>query len=574
MRFQRVLFPTVCDCKQLYFNGDFEVTNEGVLVISKNKKLESDTYFNSISVKKFKKYVGADSLTIHAVIRGIFKFYSCGAWIDTSNIIRRADHNSTQHGHVGEVTEIDIPIVLDDSFEISYFKIETISDCEILEMYYECTPHDVNDIKLAVGICTFKREDFINTNLARMASSKLFDSPDKPHVFVCDNAKTLSCPGYDWVSLIPNKNVGGSGGFTRCMVEIKRSSIKFTHFILMDDDINLDPLVIERVFDLLRCLKKEFMESIIGGSMFVLHEPWRQFEAGGLYKYGNMTFPNKLMDMRPIRHVIYNTKENKLNYNAWCFCCMPVSVFDSGLPLPIFIHMDDVEYGTRLGRNIIQTSGIAVWHPYYPNQRSSSIVFYDIRNRLIVLSRDLKVDLTKYALNLLQGFLQFIYRYDYNRFLAAIDGFKAYLSGIDNLKTVDPVKLNSSLQKYRVVWKDLPVDMEYSLSKISDLKIPHGRHETKDYFALKRKESTIYYDCDITAANPNGYRNMVLINKYTNKYATFSYDARMAKKCLNEYHKMKKRLKGELIDVSKVWHQRYYELTEDDFWDKYLQEGE
>jgi len=45
------------------------------------------------------------------------------------------------------------------------------------------------------------------------------------------------------VQLIPNKNVGGSGGFARGLVEALQENT-YSHFLFMDDDIELVNLFI------------------------------------------------------------------------------------------------------------------------------------------------------------------------------------------------------------------------------------------------------------------------------------------------------------------------------------------
>jgi len=49
------------------------------------------------------------------------------------------------------------------------------------------------------------------------------------------------------VQLIPNKNVGGSGGFARGLVEALQENT-YSHFLFMDDDIELDSESIYRLF--------------------------------------------------------------------------------------------------------------------------------------------------------------------------------------------------------------------------------------------------------------------------------------------------------------------------------------
>ena len=70
----------------------------------------------------------------------------------------------------------------------------------------------------------------------------------------------------DWVHLVPNRNCGGAGGFTRGMIEALKDP-GFTHVILMDDDIVLNPEVLTKTMLFLSSVKKEWQDAPLGGSL-------------------------------------------------------------------------------------------------------------------------------------------------------------------------------------------------------------------------------------------------------------------------------------------------------------------
>ncbi|MEI3199181.1 MAG: hypothetical protein V8S12_01795 [Lachnospiraceae bacterium] len=59
-----------------------------------------------------------------------------------------------------------------------------------------------------------------------------------------------------------------------------------------------------------------------------------------------------------------NEQELATEYTGWWYTCIPLRCIDNdNLPLPIFIHRDDVEYGLRVGKKkFIFLNGIGVWH--------------------------------------------------------------------------------------------------------------------------------------------------------------------------------------------------------------------
>ena len=74
-------------------------------------------------------------------------------------------------------------------------------------------------------------------------------------VFVSDNGNSLNYnTDSNHIKVYSNKNYGGAGGFTRCLIEAMNNDMaQYTHFIFMDDDVVLDRRfgnVIEDVFNL------------------------------------------------------------------------------------------------------------------------------------------------------------------------------------------------------------------------------------------------------------------------------------------------------------------------------------
>lgn len=58
-------------------------------------------------------------------------------------------------------------------------------------------------------------------------------------MYVIDNGRTLDAPALssERITVTPNDNVGGAGGFTRAMITAMEQKPKATNIILMDDDV-------------------------------------------------------------------------------------------------------------------------------------------------------------------------------------------------------------------------------------------------------------------------------------------------------------------------------------------------
>lgn len=582
MIIQQLLFPneTVCNEQNLYFNGkNIEIDKQ--VRIKKDGLLETNTYFNCFSIRKWKKYTQLQKLKLELDIEGICDVCLCYAWIDQENIIRlQGDNKVVYHKQNADRETILLEYPTCPNGVIAYFRIFSNSEKTILyQANYQTTCENLalNEVKIAIGICTFRREEFVEKNL-RLLKENIIYNPSSAlygnlHIFVSDNGQTLEEIKEEHLDIFHNKNAGGSGGFTRCMIEAKKQEEekKFTHIILMDDDILLDPNVLERTYIFLQFLKDEHKEAMIGGSMLILNKPYQQFENAALYRKGMLSFKNKNIDLRTFRNVIQNENIFDPNYNAWCYCCMPLSKIKwDNLPLPLFIHMDDVEYGARNNFEVITVNGIGVWHPFFANQRGASIVYYDVRNKLIVMSELGGRLIDEYALEWLEIFYRSIFNYDYERTLAACQAIEDFCKGIDEFKQIEPVAFNQTLSKYNKSWEEADDELRSRIDNTQSVPYFSFNGLLKNYL-LPSKRKEIVVDCNISDAFPYRAKQVTLVNQTTGKKCIYKKDFRQMIKCKLKCRKAKKLIRTKLYDVSIEWKDRIHEITNIDFWEKYLQ---
>lgn len=89
---------------------------------------------------------------------------------------------------------------------------------------------------------------------------------------VIDNGRTLVPEQWnsDKITIHPNKNVGGAGGFTRGMIESMEQPEDITHVLLMDDDVIILPESIRRMYYLLSMLSQNLMNTLSVGQCFAM----------------------------------------------------------------------------------------------------------------------------------------------------------------------------------------------------------------------------------------------------------------------------------------------------------------
>lgn len=262
-----------------------------------------------------------------------------------------------------------------------YTKITEISICEN-SVYVKC--EDPNPVSCAIIFCTYKREEYIVRNVNYLLENLKEQTDFSCEIIVVDNAKTLSQSDFSGkVVLIPNENTGGSGGFKRGM-ETARKIGGFTHFVLMDDDVEIDFVAIRKMLNFLCFLKPEFADLCISGSMLYMDKPTIQFEAGGRFERdGSQRGFGHFLDLSKPENLALNERENPINYGGWWLMCMPFKLIEDGeFPLPFFLKYDDVEYALRNKLRIITLNGVGVWHEKFEAKYNSASEYYNTRNYL------------------------------------------------------------------------------------------------------------------------------------------------------------------------------------------------
>lgn len=212
---------------------------------------------------------------------------------------------------------------LDGKSEGSYFnyiprekvgKYTNITEISILDnsVFVEC--ENLNTVNCAIIFCTYKREKYIVKNVNYLLENLKKQSDFEWEIIVVDNAKTLSAKAFIGdATLVPNANTGGSGGFKRGM-EVAREIGGFTHFVLMDDDVEIEFTAIQKMLNFLRFLKPKFADLCISGSMLYTDKPTVQFEAGGRFERDGSQYGfGHFLDLSKPENLELNERENPIN---------------------------------------------------------------------------------------------------------------------------------------------------------------------------------------------------------------------------------------------------------------------
>lgn len=409
--------------------------------------VDFSTYFNSLSIMKWKEYSNAGSFYLHFKYRGAgfdFQERTVGN-LDWSSRVVPDSNRSFSSSDVWASVDIEIT---EQAGEILHsFSIESAGDLTLDDAYYyaDVDPCCIHPVELALAITTFKKEQYVLNNLNLIKEGILFGKEpisEHFHVHVVDNGRSLDCnSGSDRISIHPNPNVGGSGGFARGMIEALEQNPKATHVLLMDDDVEVLPESFIRTFNLLSLLKEKYVNAFLSGAMMSLEEPNLRTEDLGFFTAKGTFSPLKPEGYMTSLHDVVETEIYKAptglyedtvqQYAGWWYCVIPTATIErEGLPLPLFVRSDDAEYALRCKPRFMSMNGICVWHNSFKFKYSAAVERYQVsRNTLISQATTGVAPLADFLYEIRREVELDLKKFDYDDALLAVKGLEDFLRG-------------------------------------------------------------------------------------------------------------------------------------------------
>ena len=435
------LFPEV-GRQSLYMNAPYPTPVEGGILIKKEEELTVDGVMNSLYDRELSSFVGGQGLALRLEVRGACRVTlihrsSMGQDVEYGAVISNSDTRlKSDAGSSGKVQRFELDFQLmgsEQSFGRWFFRIQSLrSEVKLLNAEWIVREAQVRSIVPAFVICTFKREKQVVNNVARLtkvlgtpalAKSKAAASEQRGvaatvrerlgwgktdrkditnpptgaginnyGVFVVDNGGTLPSDTFSssHVRVITQRNVGGAGGFGRGIYEAIEAGV-FSHIVMLDDDADVDDLSIVRMMNLLRLTNDPKL--FVGGLQFDIYSPCQLADAGAYWTPERFERPIARlapMDVGTLDGKDGLARSHNSNFNGWWLFGGRTESFQAyGMPLPCFVHLDDVEFGVRVrlnGGRTVTVPGIAVWHEPYYAKVEGWFSYYNIRNELIRLS--------------------------------------------------------------------------------------------------------------------------------------------------------------------------------------------
>lgn len=422
---------------------------DGIWTLYGPGSFDFTTFFNGLSVVKYDRYTIAQSYCLHIELRGAALAYeqTCA---DTYDFLPRLQERTKQDlPESPDWVAYDFELSYEEKDAICGFVLSCNGEVQIRNAYYVARVDGTKKrpVELALSTTTFKKEAYVTHNI-ELVKTKILGSNDPIashfRMYVIDNGRTLNAEALsdNGVTVFPNANVGGAGGFAYGMIQALDSD-EVTNILLMDDDVEVSPESIKRTYQLLTILNDDYAEAFVSGAMMNYSEPdvhWEDIgfmtEAGTCASYKPVLTMSKLHDC--VTSETYKADEEgfgdlQQKYCAWWYCCIPISVIKkNGMPLPFFVRFDDAEYGLRCRPKIMTINGICIWHEaFFMRYNAAAERYQTMRNGFILRAITNAAPLTNFLTELHHIMLMELVKFNYTDAELALDGFEDFLRGPD-----------------------------------------------------------------------------------------------------------------------------------------------
>jgi galactofuranosylgalactofuranosylrhamnosyl-N-acetylglucosaminyl-diphospho-decaprenol beta-1,5/1,6-galactofuranosyltransferase len=394
---QRLMFasPSPQAPDELYAKGRYGAVRceRRRVIIEPDARLTTNTYFGRLPVSYLQRWTPIRQVEAVVRVRGAGRLE-----IHASDGEGEPRIQATLEVNAQTVQEVRLPGYVDRFMDGGFVWLEAATAGEelVIEDFRWMAPTDpVRQRHTSVVICTYNRaDDCLATMRALGEDTEVLDIIDEVYVVDQGTDTVQSREDFDKVvglyggrlRYLRQANLGGAGGFTRGMYEITEQH-KQNNVLFMDDDVLLEP---ETVLRMASFANHATAPTIVGGQMLYLYHPNR------LHIDAETTDLATLRPGVPVAGAQHNIdlfeelphRRVTAGYNAWWSCLIPAEVTEKiGLPLPVFFQWDDIEYGTRAGRNGFATvtlPGAAVWHADFAwKDWDDWARYFSLRNSLI-----------------------------------------------------------------------------------------------------------------------------------------------------------------------------------------------
>lgn len=409
-------------------NGNVVLANaDDILELKVGDIVDFSTFFNVFSHKKWHSLTGLEQVSLCVWGRGSVRIV-VSSYNETAAAVIVSEFEGILSSNG---VEVSVPPLSEICGEILSFQIIALDDAFVEHISWVTIEKAKRDVNLAAVITTFKREVEAIAAVNKFANVIIPKADNHIHLFVVDNGSTLKIDSTDNVTIITNKNLGGAGGFTRGLIEVKNRD-DFTHVLFMDDDASCEPESVWRTLSLLRYLDNE--RASVSGAMLFNDQPCVQYEKGAwvrLHDGGQTVWHANRSgwNLSDVAAVASNDLPDNINYGGWWFFAFPIKAVKH-FAFPFFVRGDDVDFSLTNQLPIVTLNGIATWCDNFGYKLNPPTEYLAARSwmALSFMHADSKANKATFKV-MIKNALRLGARFDYAGMHAVLDGLEHSLLG-------------------------------------------------------------------------------------------------------------------------------------------------
>lgn len=341
-----------------------------------------DTYANCFSIGKWHQHCSLSDLSLVLEGKGAFEVQVFLVVPDMSWDCLVSDvidlENSVPVAHA-----LRPPSDWPDTGVI-HFTVRALEDGAVLKgAKWTTTDAPKRHPELMLSITTFRREKAVSRSVNRFIAFQKHSSIAKHlHLTVVDNGRSVELPEHDNLTVIPNANLGGSGGFARGLLEAKSRGA--SHCLFMDDDAAIQMEALERTWMFLAYATEE--NTAVAGAVANAQHRWMLWENGALFDFHchSLGMGSDLRNPDTVRAIeaASNQPQSPKLYAGWWYFAFPIAHAEL-MPFPFFVRGDDISFSLANDFNILTLPGVICYQDEdFTTKQSPSTIYLDVRGHI------------------------------------------------------------------------------------------------------------------------------------------------------------------------------------------------
>lgn len=366
-----IVFPEegFLDVPELFYRSDKCLQSFGDGMRQEVCRYSFDTWMNLFAVKKWRTYCNLGNIFLCLRAQGKMQVEMVGHKLDAGFglVSETIDTVILDFGAQDSIKEI--PITVSEAYDAISLHVVLAEGSAIQEGAWCTDSEPMQQNHIAIVSCTYRREQYIQATMdkfqafieANPAMSERF------HLYVVDNGQTLEKSSSPYITVIPNMNAGGAGGFARGLMEANDGD--YSRCLFLDDDVQIVSESFFRTLMVADYLKEEYKDAFISGAMMNLYKKTLCTESltvrDGFWIKGYHPKCSVITPKDVLRciHIDPEVFDEETASSSWWYACFSLDSLGGEYPIPAFIRGDDAEWSwRRFGVHHIYLNGIAVWH--------------------------------------------------------------------------------------------------------------------------------------------------------------------------------------------------------------------